>query len=209
MIRTSFKFGGDFGPFFRDAEKTAREAAGRAIWENAETLKNELRGQVLQSGLGPRLAGSWKIKHYSDLGRGQSAVVYSTAPKIIDAFERGVTIQGKDGAWLAIPLPAASKIVLHKRVTIHNLEQVLHVKVRFVYLRGRASLLVADMRESSTKEGVYRAPSKRTMKSGEKIVTVPMFILVRQVKLSKRLDIAGAESRAMNRFADYLAKNLA
>jgi hypothetical protein len=65
------------------------------------------------------------------------------------------------------------------------------LKLRFVYRRRGPSLLVAEGRLNTK----GRAVASRS-KTGRGIVTAPIFLLVPQVKLSKRLDLAKDATRA-------------
>jgi hypothetical protein len=93
-------------------------------------------------------------------------------------------IRSKDGFWLAIPTPAAGKGTRGKALTPGEWERRRGLRLRFVYRRGGPSLLVADGRLNSRGLGV--APRSKT---GRGQSTVPIFLLMAQVKLSKRLSI--------------------
>lgn len=88
---------------------TEEEIAGyvtRAIGENAETLKGDWRAQIEAARLGPRLARTIRSEVYP---KGQNsieaaALVWTKAPKIIDAYARGATIRPANGGrYLWIP----------------------------------------------------------------------------------------------------------
>lgn len=66
------------------------------------------------------------------------------------------------------------------------------MRLRFVYRRMGPSLLVADRARINTRG---RAVASRS-KTGRGQVTVPIFLLVPQVKLPKRLDLARDAARA-------------
>jgi Family of unknown function (DUF6441) len=69
----------------RDIERavaTGTRDAGRG-------LKTELRRQVASAGLGQRLANSWRDKHYPNQKLDAASLVYTKAPQIIRAFDKG------------------------------------------------------------------------------------------------------------------------
>jgi hypothetical protein len=66
------------------------------------------------------------------------------------------------------------------------------LRLVFIYRRRRPSLLVAEGRLNST----GRAVASRS-KTGRGVATVPIFLLVPQVKLRKRLDLARDAERAV------------
>ena len=121
-----------------------------------------------------------------------AALVYSNASKVVDGFDRGVLIRAKNGFWLAIPTAAAgAKGVGNKRITPGGWEQRSGQRLRFVFRRGQPSLLVAEARLNSK----GRAVASKS-KTGRGVATVPIFILVPQVKLLKRLSLDGPAREA-------------
>jgi len=67
------------------------------------------------------------------------------------------------------------------------------LRLRFVYRRRGPSLLVAEGRLNSK----GRAVASKS-KTGRGVATVPIFLLVPQVKLRKRLDLARDAERAVD-----------
>ena len=72
-------------------------------------LKGSLRKQVVAAGLGVRLSRTWRVRTYPNRGYNAASLVWSKAPQIIRAFDKGAVIKGRGGNWLAIPTPAAPK----------------------------------------------------------------------------------------------------
>jgi hypothetical protein len=52
-------------------------------------LKTELRRQVGSTGLGQRLARTWRDEHYLNRKLDAASLVYTKAPQIIRAFDEG------------------------------------------------------------------------------------------------------------------------
>ena len=92
-----------------EAEGEAARSVTGAMREVTEGLKSDLRADVVDGGLGQRLANTWRGKTYpeSAVSLEAASFVWSKAPNLVDAFDRGVTIRSKSGFWLAIPTPAA------------------------------------------------------------------------------------------------------
>ena len=161
-------------------------------------LKGSLRKQVVAAGLGARLSRTWRGKTYVNKGHDAASLVWSKAPQIALAFDKGVVIKGKGGNWLAIPTPAAPKRgVGGKRITPATFPTARHGPLRMVRRSGRAALLVVDGVRVSAQTGRVgrRAKGGGRAKSGgfkQGIATVAMFVLVPRVKLKKRLNVAGA-----------------
>ena len=201
-----------------DAEGDAARSVTRAMREVTEGLKSDLRTDVVDGGLGQRLANTWRGKTYPEGGISLEAAsfVWSKAPNIVDAFDRGVTIRSSRGFWLAIPTPAAgakgvSATGAMNRITPGGWERRTGMRLRFVYRRGAPSLLVADNAQLS-KKGLARPNIGRT-RGGAQFTrlkgrsTVVVFILVPQVSLRKRFDIAATAQRWADRVPGVIANH--
>ncbi len=169
------------------------KAVSAAMREAGSDLKSAWRGQITQAGLGRRLANSIRSQTYPRSGESlkAAALVWSKAPVIIGAHDTGPLIRSKDGFWLAIPTPAAGKGARGKALTPGEWERRRGLRLRFVYRRRGPSLLVADGRLNNRGLGV----ASRS-KTGRGKSTVPIFLLVPQVKLTKRLDLTRDAERA-------------
>lgn len=110
---------------------------------------------------------------------------------IVGAHDTGPLIRSRDGFWLAIPTPAAGKSTRGGRITPGEWERRTGLRLRFVYRRTGPSLLVVEGRLNSK----GRAVASRS-KTGRGLATVPIFLLVPQVRLPKRLDLARDAERA-------------
>ena len=166
--------------------KAGEQAVSTAMREASTDLKTALRGQITQAGLGQRLSKSIRSQTYPKTGESlkAAALVWSNAPQIIGAHNTGPLIRSKDGFWLAIPTPAAGKGRRGKALTPDEWENRRGLRLRFVYRRRGPSLLVADGRLNNRGLGV----ASRS-KTGRGRSTVPIFLLVPQVKLAKRLNL--------------------
>ena len=201
-----------------EVETEAARSVTAAMREATDGLKSELRADIADAGLGQRLANTWRGKTYPEAAISLEAAsfVWSRAPNIVDAFDRGVTIKSSRGFWLAIPTPAAgvkgiSPTGAMKRITPGGWERRTGMRLRFVYRRGRPSLLVADNARLS-KKGLARPNLGRT-RGGASFTrlkgrsTVVVFILVPQVTLRKRLDIATVAQQWASRVPSLLASH--
>lgn len=197
-MRITASLAGDLGRMMAEELKAAERGVTDGVRQATEGLKGELRAQVIGAGLGPRLARSWRGQTWpkGEASIGAAGLVWSKAPAIVRVFEEGATIRSRRGLFLAIPTAAAGRYGDGRRkITPAGWERRTGQRLRFVYRRGRPSLLVADMRARGGKRGGFAAPSTAALKSGRRLATVPIFILVPQVRLRKRLDVAGAAER--------------
>ena len=176
------------------AEIAAGERAVSAAMREAGTdLKLAWRGQITGAGLGARLANSIRSEAFPKAGisLNAAALVWSKAPVIVGAHDAGPLIRSKNGLWLAIPTPAAGRALGGRRITPGAWERKTGLRLRFVYRRTGPSLLVAEGRLNTKGQAV----ASRS-KTGRGQVTAPIFLLVPQVKLPKRLDLARDAERA-------------
>jgi hypothetical protein len=161
-------------------------------------LRTELRRQVGSAGLGQGLANSWRDKHYPNQKLDAASLVYTKAPQIIRAFDEGAVIRSRRGRFLAIPTENAPKKATDgRRISPRTFPEHRFGPLRFVPRQSGPSLLVVDgLRASfSRKSGAlrgFRRATDRARERGDGLTTVVMFLLVPQVKLSKRLDVAQA-----------------
>ncbi len=175
------------------AEIAAGEKAVSAAMREAGTgLKSDWRGQITGAGLGRRLANSIRSQNFPRSGKSLNAavLVWSKAPVIVGAHDTSPLIRSKDGFWLAIPTPAAGKSRKGGRITPLEWERRTGLRLRFVYRRRGPSLLVAEGRLNTKGQAAVSRS-----KTGRGKATVPIFLLVPQVKLQKRLDLARDAAR--------------
>lgn len=188
-----------------DAEVKAGEKAVTTAMRDAGTgLKTAWRAQITGAGLGARLARTIRSEVYP---KGQpslnaAALVWSKAPVIIGAHDTGLLIRSKNGFWLAIPTPAAGKSLRGGRITPGEWERRRGLRLRFVYRRTGPSLLVAEGRLNTKGQAVVSRS-----KTGRGKVTAPIFLLVPQVKLPKRLDLARDADRAFDSVPGLIVAN--
>jgi hypothetical protein len=164
-------------------------------------LRTELRRQVTSAGLGQRLANSWRDRHYPNQKFDAASLVYTKAPQIIRALNEGAVIRSRRGRFLAIPTEnAPRKGTDGGRIKPSTFPEHRFGPLRFVPRQSGPSLLVVDgLRASFSRKSGYlrgfRRATERARRSGQGLATVVMFVLVPQVKLRKRLDVARAAER--------------
>lgn len=180
------------------AEVRAGEKAVKAgVSAAAIGLKNDWRAQVEGAGLGRKLALSIRSEAYPP-GRpslNAAAQIWSKAPKVVAAHDSGPLIKAVNGSWLAIPQPAAGTGLRGGRITPDQWKRRTGMALRFVPPRGPGmpALLVADDARIN-KRGLAQVKRGRRRKDGilRGAMTVPIFILVQQVQLRKKIDLKSA-----------------
>ena len=204
-MKLDVSIAGDIVALMRAEVAAGQKAVSTTMAQAGADLKSAWRGQITGAGLGQRLANTIRSKTYPK-GRNSldaAALVWSNAPVIIGAHDTGPLIRSASGFWLAIPLPAAGKALGGKRITPVLWEQKTGLRLRFVYRRRGPSLLVADSVRLNTRGQAAVSKSK----TGRGQVTAPIFLLVRQVKLPKRLDLARDAERAQSRVPRMIVAN--
>ena len=209
-MKLSAKIDGDLRRILADELTQAETAVTEGMRDATEGLKADLRQQIVGAGLGPKLANTWRSEVYPKNGASLRAAgyVFSKAPDIVSAFEDGAVIRSQKGFWLAIPTPAAGKGVGGKRMDPGMWERMRGQRLRFVYRSSGVSLLVADnMRARNGKRGGFAKGSNSAQRSGNGLASVVMFILVPQVSLRKRLDVAAAAQKWIDAVPDLVIRN--
>lgn len=186
----------DLARDLREEGRKGAVATTKAMAQVGAAVKSAWRGQITSAGLGGRLANTIRSQVYpqSRASLEAAALVYSRASKIVGAFDRGAVIRAKDGFWLAIPLPAAGKSRRGGRITPGEWERRTGRVLRFVYRAGRSALLVDDGKVARGARIVGRDGFSRAAR-GFRNRTVPIFALVPQVRLRKRLALVPAAER--------------
>lgn len=156
-------------------------------------LKTAWRQDVAAK-LGARLGNAVRAEVYPE---GQDSLnaaglVFTRAPKVIGAHERGAVIRAQSGTYLAIPLPAAGP----GRLTPAEWQFRTGRKLQLVPAGpGRRYPMLVTAGGARLNTGGRAVASKRRRRkdgvlTGE--TTIPVFVLVRQVKLPKRLNLKAA-----------------
>jgi len=211
----------DFAAINRGFEDDIGASLKAAIGEAGKLLQADLRQDVINAGLGSKLANAWRARTYPANGPSldPAAWVWTKAPKLIDVFQQGVTIRSRDGFWLAIPTPAAGSVTGYRnaaggrtRITPGAWERRTGLRLRLIYRRGkRTSFLVSSDVRINTR-GVA-APNIGKSKAGGSFTRLTarasaiIFILVPQVRLNKRLNGDALAMRGGARIPALIAKN--
>ena len=189
---------GDLNALLKAEVGAAERAVTAGVRKATDSLKTELRGQITGAGLGSRLANTWRGEVYpkGQASIGAAGYVWSKAPGLVRLYADGGIIRSRHGLYLAIPLQAAGRYGDNRqKITPGAWERIHGLRLRFVYRRGSPSLLVAD---NARLTGRGRAAANIGRSRGAAYsrlsgrTTVPIFILVPQVTVRKRLDVDGA-----------------
>jgi hypothetical protein len=210
-MRLAAALTGDLNRMMAEEVRAAERAVTAGVRDAADGLKAELRGQITGADLGERLARTWRGEVYP---KGQQSIaaagfVWSKAPGIVRVYEDGAVIRSTRGLFLAIPTDAAGGSGDGgAKITPGGWERRTGQRLRFVYRRGAPSLLVADnLRARRGKRGGFARASAAALRTGRGLITVPIFILLPQVTVKKRLDVAGAARRWQARLPELVLRH--
>lgn len=187
---------GDLRQVLREQVARANQTVRDAVAVCTGGLHSEMRRQVVTSGLGQRLANSFRSRVYDNREQalGAAGVVWSKAPHIARGHA-GAEIVARGGRYLAIPLPAAGRGRGGRRLSPQEWERMHGMPLRPVYRRDGTVLLVADGARLTRRGRAVANLGRRGGAVYSRLTgrtTVPIFVLVRRVTLRQRLDLAAA-----------------
>lgn len=190
--------------------------------EETEALKLEYRRQVIESGMGQRLANTWRSETYPRGSRSinPAGYIWSNAPLIIDAFARGANIRPFNGAkWLWIPsrnVPARRRAGTYSsslgrrssgtRMTPEEVELHFNAELQLVFEGGKGSAfidVVSGLRGGYRQASAGRLRGRRGL-APRKAKPVFMFTLVKGVRLPRLFELQGPADQAAARVAQRI-----
>lgn len=213
---------GDLRQVLAAEMRAGERAAMQAIRAETEQVKVELRRQVTDAlgGNARGIANAWRSQVFPRSGQSlrPAGLVWTKVPNVIDAFERGAMIRAKGGRrFLAIPTSLnqqGGRRGAKPRVTPAQMVASGQAFLRpfksgrgFVWClplrqgeqtgrRRRTRLIAGGLTEIGTGNRKGREAWARDMLERG---MVPMFLLLPQVALRKRLDVKGAADRGLRR----------
>ncbi|QXN70930.1 minor tail protein [Rhodobacter phage RcMeacham] len=207
-MKVSVKVDGDLRAIYGTSLAEGKRAVQRGVSIAGGDVQGDWRGQIAGAGLGSRLQRTIRKKVYPE-GRNSlraAALVWSNAGKIVDAFERGVTIRSENGFYLAIPLPAAGTQVGGKRITPGLWEKKTGRRLQFVFRKGKPPLLVDTGTVTRAAPRVAFGERQRERR-GFKNRSIPIFVLKPSVKLPKKLSLMATANAAQARLPELIVAN--
>jgi hypothetical protein len=212
---------GDLRRLLAEEVRAGERAAMAAIRAETEQVKAELRQQVMSAfgGNARGVANAWRSQIFPKSGESlrPAGLVFTKLPNVIDAFERGATIRPKGSRkFLAIPtgfnrqggrrgakprvtpaqMVASGQGFLCPFKSGRGFVWCLPVRQGQRTGRGRAPLIAGGIAAVATSRRKGAAAWQQSLLAQG---FVPMFLLLPQVTLAKRLDVQGAAERALRR----------
>ena len=186
-MHINFQLVGNLNSLLASEVRSGERAVTGAMKTATARLKSDWRNQITGAGLGRRLSNTIRSDVYPKGQQSLSAagIVYSKAPHIVSAHAKGALIRSQSGFWLAIPTKAAGKSRTGGRITPGEWEQKTNRVLKLIFRPGRPGLLVDTGTLRQGHAPAFGARKRRGFKNR----TVPIFILVPQVKLKKKIDL--------------------
>lgn len=212
---------GRFETVIEEAGKAVRSANWQAVKEAAEITQRELRQDLRAAGL-ETLEGTWRLEMYPQRAGeaiNPAAWIYSRAEYIVAAFEEGVTIRGRDGNLIAVPIPdSPARDLRNPRGPETKVDEARRRFGELKVVPGvpgvRPAMLVAEGVGYTPTGRLSRRKRLKSGRWGKGVASVPLFWLVPQVRMQKRLNVqrifeTGArefERRLDRALADHLGR---
>lgn len=205
------------GDIYKDIKRdieTLERASTNGLKDASNGLKGDLRSYIINAGLGKRTSNTWRnnkpgqpiaVYPQGKNSMNAAALVWSSAPHIIEGLDKGGMVRARRSKYLAVPLPTAQKMMgggrNQARITPTLFERRTGLKLAVVQRGGKNPLLVARG-VRVTKSGRVRRLTERkaTARMGARIsltgmASVPMFVLLPHVQLRKRIDVQRTAER--------------
>lgn len=210
-LRVAIKFDSNLDAYAHSVHLRIAKGARSAAERQAARSKVLLRQDVLQAGLGEKVANAWRADIYpksaSAHTHAPAVQVYSKAPNIVTSFGQDTLIQHHDGLYLALPTKDTPKVG-RRFASPLEVEVIFNQDLIFFPGRGQQKLAFIDAVKSKSGKKWRRATSARTGKQNRKAELVLMFVMVRQVHLRKRLDWQDIFAQLGEEWIDLFAKEV-
>lgn len=201
--------------------RAGERAATKTMKTETDALKDELRRQIATAfgAKGRSMSGSWRGKVFPPTGLSlrPAGLVWSKMPAVVEAHDRGALIRPKGGRrFLAIPT-GFNRTGRTRRSAVRVTPEQMVASGRAFVLRmksGKGLLWCLPTNRPTARQrnrfaisagGVTTINTAKNREARRRYADlieqgmVPMFLLLPQVKLTKRLDVDGAARRAGRR----------
>lgn len=195
--------------------EVAKRAVTAGVTEATEGLKLELRQHVSSAGLGNRLPNAVRSQVYpkgraSLRAAGEVFIDSKKGIRIFDAMLNGATIRGSGGKYLAIP---TKNVPRHGRGGMQRMtpEDVarLYGPLRSIPTgSAKAPFILVAQAIRARNDRAERTATGRRKAQGRAERPVAMFVLVKEVRQTRKLDPDAIVDRWGGRIGQFIEKAL-
>lgn len=189
-LQVKLAFEGNLQGFGDNVHKALAIGVGIAAQRMAQRAVLALREDTRAGGLGDRVAKAWRANVYPvakpTRTLNPSALVYSKAPLIVQAFAESTTLVAKNARFMAIPTENTPRKGRRYASPV-EVEAMFNQDLILIHGRGQQILAFVDVVKGKSGKGFRRA-TKRRSAAGRQSEMILMFVMVRQVHLQKRLN---------------------
>lgn len=179
------------------------------VRDGGEGLRADLKQQTADA-LGTRVANAWRGKFYANAGdpKGPAGFVWSKAPRIMDFFSSSKLVT-PIGEAFAIPTENVPRGPRGRRLTPIEVEARFNAELQPVRLKsGRIGLFIDVISARSTRRPGLRAATKGRRAQGRAVKKVLMFVLMRELRSRKLIDLEAIAQRWGARVAGNIDRRL-
>ncbi len=216
---------GDPRAIFDEARKDIADAFRSGVVHTAGQVQTDLRTQTRAAGLGRGLENAWRSEVYPRSPATKTlrpaGQVFSRAVVLHDVFTMGATITARRGRYLVIPTKEAEAMgfatsrtgrgggavpfgQLHRAARYRAaIDKLGAENIRDIPLPNGRRLIVYQVPQGRGAGRVFRGP-RLTRVGFRRGQDVPLFLLVPQVRIARRLDLDAATLRAETTFVRAL-----
>jgi hypothetical protein len=204
----------DAGAFARDLQRAcASEAAlvdqvvSEEVKAGGQGLQSDLRRET-EAILGQKIANAWRSRHYPNKGDtgGPAAFVWTKAPKIIDFFSTSKVVTPVGEAF-AIPTENVPRAGRGRRMSPIEVEARFNAELFPVHLPSGRIGLAIDVIAGRNGRG-FRESTSRRRGAGRRDEPVLMFVLMRNIRSRKLIDLVAFADRWGSRTARNIETRL-
>lgn len=217
MSLLNIAISGDLEQYQRDEIALTKKANLYALKVGSETLRRNIAAATGK--FGDRLAKTWKARVYANGGTAPAAMVYSKAPRIISAMMADTVILPKKGRYLAIPTDynrsqgkAGGKVMVSPKQMIDSGLSFTRPRkggpglIWFLSVPRASKMSRADQVKLFGRGGYRRIRDAIGSARMYAKTQVPMFTLVPQVHLTKKLDLQPIVDRVQDQLPSFLSE---
>lgn len=206
---------GKLGEFSSDVRKAWLEAINGSMHTAGRHGLGILRDDLVRNGL-EGLKNTWRSEVFPRAGLAYepSVIWFSNAEAIVSSFDDGQPIRAKTGGFLAVPIPGSpAEDFPNPRgpdTKVDYAQQRFGDQLKFVPGTPRRPAMLVLEGGSFTKTGkLSRRKRTKTGKFGKGTASIPLFFLVKEVRLGKRLDVQARFKEITADFTTRMPRELA